>query len=436
MTKVFVLDTSVILYDLNVLDSFHEHDVAIPFTVLEELDRFKKGNDVLSLHAREFLRRLDRLSEDHDLRHWLPLNGPSHGLVRVVAEESDVADLIPSQSRTNDHRILGAAHHLQRELVERPVILVTKDINRRVTARTLGLLAEDYESVRVESADLLSRGHTSLELDDALVERLYREQRLEAAAVFTEPPPANHYCVLRGPGKSALASYDHGSQSLRLIVKTPAYGITPRNAEQTFALDAIARPDLPLVTITGAAGTGKTLIALAGALEQRSNYRQIFLARPVVPLSNRDLGYLPGDINSKLAPYLQPLWDNVNVIKNQFPETSREYRRLIEMVELEKIQIIPLAYIRGRSLSHAIFIIDEAQNLTPHEVKTIITRAATGTKVVFTGDIFQIDTPYLDARSNGLSYLIDRMRNHPLYAQVNLEKGERSELANLASKLL
>ena len=223
---------------------------------------------------------------------------------------------------------------------------------------------------------------------------------------------------------------------LRPVYKTPVYGISPRNAEQTFAVHAILDRDVPLVTLSGAAGTGKTLLALAGAMEQRRDFRQIFLARPIVPLSNRDLGYLPGDVDSKISPYMQPLWDNLGVIRNQFSETQREYRQIVEMLEMDKLQIVPLAYIRGRSLNRVIFIVDEAQNLTPHEIKTIITRAGEGTKIIFTGDVFQIDTPYLDAKSNGLSYLIDRLRGHSLYAHVNLEKGERSELANVASQLL
>jgi PhoH-like ATPase len=195
-------------------------------------------------------------------------------------------------------------------------------------------------------------------------------------------------------------------------------------------------PAIQLVSITGAAGTGKTLLALAGALEQRREYRQIFMARPIVPLSNRDIGYLPGDAQSKIDPYMQPLWDNLNIIKNQYKESSKAYQKLDEMVQTEKLSIVPLAYIRGRSLSNVIFIVDEAQNLTPHEIKTIITRAGENTKIIFTGDIFQIDTPYLDAQSNGLSYLVDRLNNNDIYAHINLEKGERSELANLASKFL
>jgi PhoH-like ATPase len=258
-------------------------------------------------------------------------------------------------------------------------------------------------------------------------------------ALEIEKPPCNHYFILRGDGKSALAYYNPRcgpGGAVERVVKGAAYGISPRNAEQTFALHAILNPEIPLVSISGPAGTGKTLLALAGALEQRRQYRQIYLARPIVPLSNRDIGYLPGDIKSKINPYMQPLWDNLAMIKHQFDEQDKAYKKLDELVEAEKLHVIPLAYIRGRSFAHVIFVVDEAQNLTPHEIKTIITRAGEKTKIVFTGDIFQIDTPYLDAQSNGLSYLIDRIRDNPLYAHVNLDKGERSELANLASMML
>ncbi len=214
------------------------------------------------------------------------------------------------------------------------------------------------------------------------------------------------------------------------------YGVRPRNAEQTFAIHAILNPEIKLITIQGVAGTGKTLLALASALELKKHFKQIYLARPIVPLSNKDIGYLPGDIKSKLNPYMEPLWDNLKFIQNQFEEGDRDYNKINEMVSKEALNILPLAYIRGRSLSNIIFIVDEAQNLTPHEVKTIITRAGENTKIIFTGDIFQIDTPYLDTQSNGLSYLIDRARDHHLYAHITLEKGERSELANLANDVL
>ncbi|MBT7892453.1 MAG: PhoH family protein, partial [Deltaproteobacteria bacterium] len=247
---------------------------------------------------------------------------------------------------------------------------------------------------------------------------------------------SHEYLILKGNKKSALGTIDPVTRNIRQVNKFSAYGIKPRNAEQTFALDALTNQDVKLVSIAGKAGTGKTLLALAAGLETRKAYRQIYMARPIVPLSNKDLGYLPGDIKSKLDPYMQPLYDNLGVIQNQFGETAAKHTDIKRFLDEEKLVISPLAYIRGRSLVRVFFIVDEAQNLTPHEIKTIITRAGEGTKMIFTGDIFQIDHPYLDSQSNGLSYLIERMQGQDIYAHINLEKGERSELAEIASNLL
>lgn len=435
--KIFVLDTSVILYDDSALDNFQEHDLAIPVTVLEELDNFKKGSQVLHRNAREFIRRIDRLSGDHDLREWLPLEGENRGRLRVIhgGESPGSAEFLAG-SKKNDHRILASALALSQE-TERRVILVTKDINLRVKARSLGLPAEDYETVQVSDVQELYRGSSTLDVDDPeALEALYRDGEVELERVGCAELPRNHYVILRHGTSSALAVVREDLGVAQLVHKRSAFGIQPRNAEQTFALHAVVDSQSPLVSMSGAAGTGKTLLALAGALESRREYRQIYLARPVVPLSNKDLGYLPGDVDAKVSPYMQPLWDNLSVIRSQFGNDSAEARQIEQMIEGDKLHIVPLAYIRGRSLSRVIFIVDEAQNLTPHEVKTIITRAGEGSKIVFTGDVFQIDTPYLDAQSNGLSYLIDRMKGHPLYSHVNLEKGERSELANAASERL
>lgn len=436
--KIFVLDTSVILYDFNALQSFQEHDVAVPISVLEELDQFKKGNSVLNLQAREFIRQLDALSARSLLGSWIPLDGPTRGRFRILTAEDAAVDAgAVFGTRKGDHRILNAAMALARAEAQRKVILVSKDINLRLKARALNLPAEDYETVKIKDVAHLYKGKEELEVTDpAAIDRLFHDGRLPRAALLAERPVPNQYFILRGAGRSALAYYDPRGDQLEPVQKTAAYGVTPRNAEQTFALHAVLNAEVPLVTITGAAGTGKTLLALAGGLEQRRLFRQIYLARPIVPLSNRDIGFLPGDVKSKIDPYMQPLWDNLGIIKNQYAERDREYKRLEEMVEMDKLHIVPLAYIRGRSFANVIFIVDEAQNLTPHEVKTIITRAGERTKIVMTGDIFQIDTPYLDAQSNGLSYLIDRLKGSPLYAHVNLDKGERSELANLASLLL
>jgi PhoH-like ATPase len=274
----------------------------------------------------------------------------------------------------------------------------------------------------------------------AVIDQLYAKPFEMDAAVLevAEPLLANEYLVMKNGSKSALGVFLPHTRSIRRIDNQVSYGIRPRNAEQCFAMDALTNADVPLVTITGKAGTGKTLLALAAALEKRRYYRQIFISRPSVPLSNKDIGFLPGDIQSKLDPYMQPLYDNLSVIEsNQNGKNgSRQGRRVKELLDEEKIVITPLSYIRGRSIVKVFFIVDEAQNLTPHEVKTIITRAGEGTKIVFTGDIYQIDHPYLDSRSNGLSYLIEKMKGQHLYTHINLEKGERSELSDLAINLL
>jgi len=270
----------------------------------------------------------------------------------------------------------------------------------------------------------------------ALIDQIYSEGHCKADDFLDDEPIYNHYYILKNGKHSVLSWYNPESGLVERVEKTSAHGIRPRNAEQIFAMHALMNPAIKLVTLQGVAGTGKTLLALSGALEQKRDYRQVYLARPIVPLSNKDIGYLPGDIKSKLNPYMEPLWDNLKMIQNQWDENDKEYKKITEMVDSEKLLITPLAYIRGRSLSNIYFIVDEAQNLTPHEIKTIITRAGENTKIVFTGDIFQIDTPYLDTQSNGLSYLIDKIKNNKLYAHITLEKGERSELANLANELL
>ena len=436
--KTFVLDTSVILYDFNAIYNFQEHDVAIPITVLEEVDTFKKGNTMLNFHAREFIRNLDKLSHKNLMQNWISLDGPSHGKLRVLVEEGSKVDSSAAfGAHKNDHRILNSAMRLAEAEPDRNVVMVTKDVNLRLKARALNLPAEDYETGKVKDVEHMFTGKMDVVVKNAdVINRLYTQGFVEVKDVMKTKPIANQYFSLICDGVTALAYYNALSGKIERVAKEVAASIRARNSEQTFALHAIMNPDVLLVTIAGSAGTGKTLLALAGALEQRRDFRQIFLARPIVPLSNKDIGYLPGDIKSKINPYMQPLWDNLSFIKNQYGEKDKEYKKIEEMVEQEKLHIVPLAYIRGRSLSSIIFIVDEAQNLTPHEVKTIITRAGENTKIIFTGDIFQIDTPFLDAQSNGLSYLIDRIKDNPMYAHVTLEKGERSELASLASHLL
>jgi PhoH-like ATPase len=321
---------------------------------------------------------------------------------------------------------------------DRKVIMVTKDINLRLKARALDIVAEDYETGKIKDVEGLYRGIARLEMEDSeLIDLIHSKEQLDASLVFGDKLPyANQYVILRNQKNSILAYYNDATKMLERVEKKTAYGIKPKNAEQAFTLHALSNPSIKLVTIQGVAGTGKTLLAMASALAQKSDFLQIYLARPIVPLNNKDIGFLPGDALQKINPYMEPLWDNLKVIQNQYKENSKDYQRITEMVGNEKIIVTPLAYIRGRSLSNIMFIVDEAQNLTPLEVKTIISRAGEGTKIVFTGDIHQIDTPYLDTESNGLSYLIDKLRGQPLYAHITLEKGERSELANLATLLL
>jgi PhoH-like ATPase len=436
--KIFVLDTSVILYDHTSIKQFDEHDVAIPITVLEEIDNFKKGNESINFAAREFIRLIDKLSGEYTLTDWIPINGPTRGKFKVIMNTHSKVDAEEVfGEKKNDHKILNCALSVQEEFKDRKVILVTKDVNLRLKAKSLNITSEDYETGKIKNLDTLYTGRTTVEeITAEKVNEVYKDGFIDRKQILKQKPFANHYFILKNHKNSVLSYYDPELDRLDKVEKGSAYGVKPRNAEQAFALHALLKPEIRLVTLQGVAGTGKTLLALAAAIEQKRNYRQIYLARPIVPLSNKDIGYLPGDIKSKLNPYMEPLYDNLKFIQSQYNEHDKEFQKINDLVETEKLVITPLAYIRGRSLSNIYFIVDEAQNLTPHEVKTIISRAGEGTKIVFTGDIFQIDTPYLDAQSNGLSYLIDKVRDQKLYAHITLEKGERSELANLANLLL
>lgn len=438
--KIFVLDTSVILFDHNAIESFDEHDIAIPITVLEELDNFKKGNSSLNFEAREVIRYLDKLSSNNFLQDWIPIGGPKKGKIKVImnGKEGGRYDAIREFGDSkNDHKILNAALSLQQSEKGRQVILVSKDISLRIKCKALNLQAEDYETGKIKD---ISRLNNSIETIDKIssdvIEEIFRHGYVQAASITSKKLDDNGYYILRNGKKSVLVYNNPLSGNVERIEKQTIYNVTPRNAEQTFAMHACLNDHIKLVSLQGVAGTGKTLIALACALEQRRQFKQIYITRPIVPLSNKDIGYLPGDINSKLNPYMEPLWDNLKFIKNQYSEKDQEYKQIVNMVESQKIEILPLAYIRGRSLSDVFVIVDEGQNLTPHEVKTIISRAGENSKFVFTGDIQQIDTPYLDEESNGLSFLIDKVKGNKLFAHIALQKGERSELANLANELL
>lgn len=435
LDKIFVLDTNVILHDATCIYHFENNEVVIPISVLEELDQFKRGNEQIHFNARDFLRSLDDLSTGSNNSEF----NKGDGKIRVLVNHDWHPDVEASfQEDCPDHRIINCAYKLNIDNPDREVILVTKDTNMRLKSRSLGLSAEDYSRDAIEDLRQVYTGSRLVEnVGTREIDELYASQGIDVAGLDSVTNPiANENFILRNGQKSILAAYDPFESKIVRVDKPTAYGIEPRNAEQSFAIHMLMDNRIQLVTLSGKAGTGKTLLALAAALEKRSDFRQIFLARPIVPLSNRDLGFLPGDIQSKLDPYMQPLYDNLSVIRHQFTPNDKRAVKIDEMLEQDKLQITPLAYIRGRSLQKAFFIVDEAQNLTPHEVKTVITRAGEGTKVIFTGDIHQIDHPYLDKRSNGLTYLISRMKGQDMFAHITLEKGERSELAELASNLL
>jgi len=440
--KTFVLDTNVILHDPTCINHFQENNVIIPLSVIEELDHFKRGNQVINLNAREFARTLDLITGNEIFNGGVPL-GRGKGKVRVVITKGLAQEIHDAFREDNvDHRVLSVAvEESKTNKKSSKIVLISKDVNLRMKAKALGIPAEDYTTDRVTNVEELYSGKEIVEnFDDDVLQKLYQSPyEVPAKQIlkkFKIDPVPNKYFIMRNTSRSILSVLDQEKEKFKRIDKDVVYGIKPRNAEQTFAVNALCNSDVPLVSLTGKAGTGKTLLALACALHVRKNYRQIYIARPIVPLSNKDIGYLPGDVESKLAPYMQPLWDNLKVIQDQFPETDKNYQLINNMIKEEKLVIEPLSYIRGRSLQRIYFIVDEAQNLTPHEIKTIITRAGEGAKLVLTGDIYQIDHPYLDSQSNGLSYLIEHFKGQRLYAHINLEKGERSELAELASNLL
>ncbi|MCR9170947.1 MAG: PhoH family protein [bacterium] len=436
--KVFVLDTSVLLHDHQSITNFDKHDVAIPITVLEELDKFKIGNDTKNFSAREVIRFIDKLSNGNSLQDWIPL-GKGKGKFKVILnaqpQSFDAEDVFARGK--NDHKIINAALFLKEQLPGDEVTLVTKDINLRIKGKALGIISEDYETGKVSHDDTEPTSVITVEnVESEQIRQIFTKGFIDEDGILGNHKAANGYYILKNGKSSSLAVYNPHLDRIERIEKEFVYGVKPKNSEQAFALNALRNPDIKLVALMGVAGTGKTLLALASALEQQKKFNQIILARPIVPLSNKEIGFLPGDAKDKIGPYMEPLWDNLKFIKSQFGENERKRKAIEELEESGKFVITPLAFIRGRSLSNIMFIIDEAQNLTPHEVKTIITRAGDNTKIVFTGDVNQIDTPYLDENSNGLAYLVDRLKGEKLFAHVKLEKGERSELANLANDLL
>lgn len=443
--KIFVLDTNIVLHDYKAIRKFQDNDIVIPIAVLEELDKFKKGTDALSFNARGFMRDIDRLTEGKMFgKSGVPI-GKGLGNIKIEPNHpfpDSMKDLFHDDIQ--DHRILATAIWVRDNNPDRFVALVTKDINLRMKAKAAGMVAQDYLTDRVEE-NKVEFSQKEVQFvdslpDDVMQELAYgKDNVIDWSAVSKDRPSANQLYKFKWnshDGEIVCARYDADMDKIMLVRKREACGIKPRNDEQKFALDACLNRKIQLVSLTGGAGTGKTLLALASALELEKEFDQIILSRPTVILGNQDIGFLPGDQKNKMSPFLQPLMDNLNVIKALYRPSSREYQHIEGLLKDEKLLITPLAYIRGRSLGKAFFIIDEAQNLTPHEIKTIITRAGEGTKMVFTGDIFQIDQPYLDQWSNGLTHLGEKMAGQKLFEHVFLKKGERSELSDIASKLL
>ena len=441
MAKIFVLDTNIVLHDYTAVKQFQDNDIVIPIAVVEELDKFKKGNDALSFNARAFMREMNKLMDRKpNSNRGYPL-GKRLGYIKLEPNHpfpQKYKDLF--RDDTQDHRILSTAMWIRDHNPDRFVALVTKDINLRLKAKAVGMEAQDYLRDRVDDEVMMSLEQEviTVEASSEATQRLAygQDNCLPWQEVQEQEPKPNQLYKFVFGGETVCARYDASRGVIALVRTQAAAGIRPRNDEQKFALDACLNPKIPLVSLTGGAGTGKTLIALAAALEQSNDYDQIILSRPTVVLGGQDIGYLPGDQKSKMSPYIQPLMDNLEVIRHCYKPGSKQAQKLDAMVREEKLLISPLAYIRGRSLGKVYFIVDEAQNLTPHEVKTIITRAGEGTKMVFTGDIYQIDQPFLDQWSNGLTHLGEKMHGQPLFEHVSLLKGERSELSEVAAKLL
>lgn len=441
MKKIFVLDTNVLLHDPNAMLRFQDNDVVLPMTIIEELDRFKKQPEMTGRNARQVSRNLDRLRQKGHLTEGIPLNGGS-GVLRVALCHRKTLQELPAELEGDqgDNAILAVALELKRQC-QCPVVLISKDTNLRIKADALDLRAEDYETDKVDVEELYT-GAAEVWVAPALIDQFYQQGSL---TLETELLPNEAITLVDETNPSHTALGMVGSQGeITALLKLPHTGVSrihARNREQKFALELLLRDSVQLVTLVGKAGTGKTLLAIAAGLQKVADenvYSRLLISRPIVPMG-RDLGYLPGDVSEKLTPWMQPLYDNFDLIFGVHESSGKMghwQRGHEELIGRGLLQIEPLTYIRGRSLPKQFLIVDEAQNLTPHEVKTILTRAGEGTKVVLTGDVDQIDNPYVDAASNGLSYVVERFKQDALAGHITLIKGERSSLAERASVLL
>jgi PhoH-like ATPase len=441
--KMFVLDTSVLLVDPSSFSKFGDHDVVIPLEVIAELDNAKKYSDSVGFNAREVTRLLDEHFSPEMFVNGGASIGPNKGnLLIYFLKELNIEVKKTLKEDKVDHRIISVALNLkQKKGQEKEIVLVSNDTNLRFKAASFGLEVQSYKNDRIENIDDLYKGVLVLDNPELkpFINELYQKKEIsiyENEIIKNQTFKPNQFLLIQADDKSVFCKIQN--HLVLLVTKDFIYGrVQPRNVEQIFAMNALLDKNLNLVTLNGIAGTGKTLLAIGAAISQAGDYEQIFIARPIVAMSNKDLGYLPGDVQSKIAPYMQPLWDNIKFLKQaNGGDEKKKSSKIDDMVESGKIVIEPLAYIRGRTLPKTFFVIDEAQNLTPNEIKTIITRAGEGSKFVFTGDIYQLDHPYLDSYSNGLSYLIEKAKDYKMAAHVYLEKGERSELSDWAAKTL
>ena len=437
--KTFVLDTNVLLHDPRAIFKFSENDVAIPITVIEELDRFKKDSSEVGRNARQISRFLDQLRTKGSLSQGVKLDNGGSLRVELWSKKYQKGD--ESLGSTADDRILAVALVLKSEGQSGEIVFVTKDTNLRIRADALGLEAQDYEADKVSIEELYC-GYVDVPCTAMDIDQLFSSGKVKLD--FERKLLPNEYTVLRvkeDSSRSALGRYDAGEDAIMLLrnVKDGVWGIFPKNKEQAFALDALLDDSLSFVSLVGKAGTGKTLLAIAAGLQKVADdnaYAKLLVSRPIFPLG-RDIGFLPGDIEEKLNPWMKPIFDNVELLLEINPSGKKRVERgYEELIHMGILEIEPLTYIRGRSIPNQFLVVDEAQNLTPHEIKTIVTRAGAHTKVVLTGDPYQIDNPYVDSASNGLTYAVEKFKNEVISAHVTLEKGERSVLAELAANLL
>ncbi len=436
--RTFVLDTNVILYDPRALFVFHEHDVVIPITVIEEIDRFKKDLNETGRNARQFARYLDTVRTEGSLHDGVVLPGGGTLVVDFVVGGTDVP--ITWGADTNDNRILACALRAHRRRGGN-VALITRDTNMRLKCDALGVSAEDYEHAHIK-VDEQYTGVTERSVPAATIDEIYQAGGIPLTDFQGLQP--NQFVILHAeenPGQTAMVRVDAKRDRMKLVMrfKEGVWGIFARNKEQLFALNLLLDDDVGLVTLNGVAGTGKTLLGLACGLQKSLDeriYRKMLVSRPIFPLG-RDIGFLPGDVEQKLNPWMKPIFDNLELLVSTHADGRRNGEPQFQtLLDQRLIEVEPLTYIRGRSIPRQYLIVDEAQNLTPHEVKTVLTRAGEGTKVIMTGDPYQIDNPYVDALSNGLTYTVERFKESTIAGHITLTKGERSELAELAAALL